>query len=45
VNGSKYQKKCKDKDNNRVCRENMKGTTESRSNIEESLGRDKVARR
>ncbi len=45
MNGSKYQKKCKDKDNNRVCREHAKGTTGSRSSIEESLERDKVASR
>jgi len=45
VNGSRYQKKCKGKDSNRVCRENEKDARGNRSSIEESLGRDEVASR
>ena len=45
MNGSRYQKKGKGKDSNRVCRENEKDIGESRSNIKESLRRDKVASR
>ena len=45
VDRKKYQKKEKDRDSNRVCEENKKNTRRSRSSIEKSLERDKVASR
>ena len=44
-NGSRHQKKGKDGESNRVCREDEKGTRESKSNIEESIGRNKATSR
>ena len=37
MNKSRYQKKEKDRDNNRICGKNEKDPRESRNNIEKSL--------
>jgi len=45
VDRSRYQKKEKDKNSNRVCGENKKDTERIRSSTEKNLREDKVASR
>jgi len=43
LNKSRYQKKEKDRDSNRVCGKNEKDPRESRNSTEKSLEKDEVA--
>ena len=43
MNKSRYQKKEKNRDSDRVCGKNEKDPRESRNSIEKSLEKDKVA--
>jgi len=43
LNKSRYQKKGKNRNSNRVCGKNEKDPRESRNSIEKSLEEDKVA--